>query len=317
MGFKGVIPQDITAAGKDWLVSKGYEITVLTDSSVEAVGSVIEDYDAILARTAKYPREVLEKGKKLKVIARYGAGVDNIDCQAATELGVWVCNAPVANSGSVAEHTIALLLACAKNLVVQDAQARAGNYDSRNRLKGSEVQGKTLGLIGCGHIGSLVAKKAHFGLEMNVICYDAYLKPEQVPEYVHMEQDVDAVLAKSDFISLHIPATKETARFIGAARLKKMKKTAILLNCARGGVVDEKDLYEALKGYVIAGAGLDVFENEPPDKENPLFTLEQVVVSPHNAALTFEAMDRMGLHAAQGIDEVLRGERPTWPVNEL
>jgi D-3-phosphoglycerate dehydrogenase len=317
MGFKVLIPQDITAAGKEWLVSKGYEVTVLADSSPEAIGSVIKDYDAVLARTADYPREVLEKGKKLKVIARYGAGVDNIDCQAATELGIWVCNAPVANSASVAEHTIALLLACAKNLVVQDKQARAGNYDFRNQLKGCEVQGKTLGLVGCGHIGRLVAKKAHFGLEMNVIAYDAYLEPEQAPEYVHMEQDVDTVLAKSDFISLHIPATKETAGFINAARLRKMKRTAVLLNCARGGVVEEEDLHEALKNHMIAGAGLDVFEKEPPDAKNPLFSLEQVVVSPHNAALTVEAMDRMGLHAARGIDEVLRGERPTWPVNKL
>lgn len=317
MGSKVLIPQDITAAGKEWLISKGYEVTVLKNSSAEAILEVIGDYDAVLARTAEYPRKILEAGKKLKVIARYGAGVDNIDCKAATELGIQVCNAPVANSNSVAEHTITLLLACAKNLLVQDRETRNGNYESRNQRKGMEVRGKTLGLIGCGHIGQLVAKKAYFGLDMQVIGYDAYLKQEQIPEYIHMEQEAEDVLAKADFVSLHIPATPETKDFINAGRLRKMKSSAVLLNCARGGVVNEKDLYVALIEKKLAGAGLDVFKKEPPDKENPLFSLENVIVSPHNAALTCEAMDKMGLHAAQGIDEVLQRKKPTWPVNQL
>ena len=316
MGFKVLIPQDITMAGKEWLVSRGDEVTVLEDASVESICSVVGDYDAILARTASYTREVLEAGIKLKVIARYGAGVDNIDCQAASELGIRICNAPVANSCSVAEHTITLLLACAKNLIVQDREARAGNYNSRNLLKSVELKGKTLGLIGCGHIGRMVAKKAYYGLEMEVIGYDAYLKQDQVPDYIHMKSDAEKILRNSDFISLHIPATAETVDFINMESLKMMKKSAVLLNCARGGVVREEDLFTALKEGVIAGAGLDVFKEEPADKENPLFSLENLIVSPHNAALTYDAMDRMGLHAAQGIDEVLQGKKITWAVQD-
>lgn len=315
MGFKVLLPQDITSAGKEWLISRGYEITVLEDYSVESICKVVGDYDAILLRTAPCPRKVLETGKKLKVIGRYGAGVDNIDCKAAKELGIQVCNTPVGNAVSVAEHTITLLLACAKNLTVQDKKTRCGDFSSRDYMKSTEVQDKTLGLIGCGHIGRLVAKKAFHGLDMKIIAYDAYLQQEQLPDYIRLEKDVDVVLRESDFISMHIPATKDTLDFINEGQLNKMKKSAVLLNCARGGVVNENDLYAALTSGTIAGAGLDVFKEEPPERDNPLFQLDNVIVSPHNAALTYEAMDRMGIQAAQGIDDVLRGVTPMWPVN--
>lgn len=317
MGYRVLIPQDITEAGKNWLAERGYEIAVLQEHSVETICRLVPEYDAILARTAEFPREVMEAGSRLKVIARYGAGVDNIDLEAASEHGIQVCNAPLANSNSVAEHTVTLLLACAKNLIIQDRETRAGNFESRNLLKGTEVRGKTLGLIGCGHIGRLTAEKAAGGLGMQVIGYDAFLKKGDSSGVISVVEDLDELCRRADFISLHVPATPETYHLINREKLSLMKKTAVLINCSRGGVVDEAALYEALVQGVISGAGLDVFEEEPVKRENPLYTLENVIVTPHNAALTYEAMDQMGLDAARGIDEVLNGRRPTWPVNHI
>lgn len=315
MSQRVLIPQDITDKGKEFLKEKGYEVKVLQDSSEETLCREVKDADAVLFRTAKYPRRVIESGRRVKVYARYGAGVDNLDVAAATENGIWVCNAPVANSNSVAEHTIALLLACANNLIVQDHQARVGHYNSRNELPSTEVKGKVLGVVGCGHIGQLVAEKASVGLGMHVIGYDEYIKPEKLPSYITKVDDINEIFEKSDFISLHIPATPETRNLVNEKLLAKMKPTAVLLNCARGGIVNEDDLYRFLKDRKIGGAGLDVFANEPDIGGNPLFELDNVIVSPHNAALTHEAMEQMGLDAAKGIDEVLSGKIPTWSVN--
>lgn len=316
MKAKVLIPQDITQAGKDYLKDKGYQVKVLEDASVETLKKEVADADAVLFRTAKYPREVLEAGKNVKVYARYGAGVDNLDVAAATELGIWVCNAPVANSNSVAEHTIALIMACANNLIVQDRQARQGNYNSRNEMPSNELRGKTLGLVGCGHIGQLVAQKAYLGLGMKVKGYDEYIAPEKLPDYIEKTDDLEEIFSTCDYVSLHIPATPQTRNLVDRKLLAKMKKTGVLINCARGGIVNEKDLYEALAANRIKAAGLDVFENEPDILGNPLFDLDRVIVSPHNAALTYEAMDQMGIDAAKGIDEVLSGQVPKWAVNK-
>ncbi len=228
-----------------------------------------------------------------------------------------MCNAPFANSNSVAEHTITLLLACAKNLIIQDHACRTGDFESRNRIKGVELEGKVLGLIGCGHIGRLVAQKAALGFGMKVVGYDAYADRKDMPEYLTLLDSSKDVYQKSDFLSLHVPLTPSTKNMVNKEIMDHMKQGAVLLNCARGGVVNETDLYEAVKKGKLAGAGLDVFADEPIDPENPLYTLDRVIVTPHNAALTAEAADRMGLHAAQGIVEVLNGKQPTWPVNHL
>lgn len=317
MSFKVLIPQDITMAGKQWLQEQGCEVTVLKDSSEKSICGVIGEYDAILARTAPYTRKILEAAKKLKVIGRYGAGTDNIDCVAATELGIQVCNAPIANSNSVAEHTVTLLLACAKNLLCQDTRTRRGNFESRNTLKGTEVANKILGLIGCGNIGQRVAQKVTYGFDMRVIGYDAFISEDKLPDYIEKVNSVEEIFKTADFISLHVPLTQETKNLVDINKLNQMKSSAVLLNCARGGVVNETDLYAALKEKKIAAAGLDVFEKEPASADNLLFTLENVIVSPHNGALTYEAMDKMGLDAAKGIMEVLKGQKATWPVNHL
>jgi D-3-phosphoglycerate dehydrogenase len=316
MSFKVLIPQDITEMGKDYLRERGYEVIIGSGVTVEAICKDVVDCDAILARTALFPAKVLRAGKKLKVIGRHGIGVDNIDVNTATELGIYVTYAPTSNANSVAEHTLALILAAAKNMFKIDKEFRNGNFEIRNRIKGMDLEGKTLGLVGLGRIGKMVAKKAIYGFGMKVIGYDPYIVRDQVDVEIELTSDWDYVFKNADFVSLHLPSTPETKGRVGKKEFEMMKSTAVLVNCARGDVVNETEMIEALQQNKIAGAALDVFAQEPPAKENPLFQMDNVVVTPHNAALTQESMDRMGLHAAMGIDEVLSGKKPSWPVNQ-
>jgi D-3-phosphoglycerate dehydrogenase len=265
---------------------------------------------------ASITAQVLEAGKKLRVIGWHGVGYDNIDVAKATELGIWVTYAPESNAGSVAEHTLGCIVALAHNFIRSDRETRAGNWENRNKLVGLDLEGKVLGIAGLGKIGRRLAKKATLGLEMKVIGYDPYLSAEQFPEYATPAASWEDLFASSDFVSLHMPGGAKTRGIVGRKEFALMKKTAYLINASRGDVVNEADLVEALRNGVIAGAALDVFTQEPPAKDNPLFSLDNVLLTPHNAALTREAMTRMALHAAQGIDEVLTGRRPTWPVNE-
>jgi len=314
MPYKVLIPQDISPAGKQFLNEKGYKIKMGSGISVETLKEEVQDCHAILARTAPFPREVLEAGKLLKVIGRHGVGTDNIDVGAATELGIYVTNAPQSNATSVAEHTIGLIIATARNLVRCDAAMRKGNFEIRNQIPGTDIGGKVLGLIGLGRIGKLVARKAAAGLEMKVIGYDPYIDSTAAPE-VEFIDSIEALLQQADFVSLHLPANQTTVGLIDKSKLLMMKPSAYLINVARGGLVKEDDLAEILSQGRIAGAALDVFTEEPPDPSNPLLKLDNVTVTPHNAALTRECMDRMAVHAARGIDEVLSGKTPTWPVN--
>lgn len=315
MAFKVLIPQDIAEVGKNYLLERGYEIKMGTGTTVDAIKKDVEDCDAILARTALFPEEVIRAGKKLKVIGRHGIGVDNIDVKTCTELGIYVTYTPLSNASSVAEHTIGAMIAVARNMVRCDKEFRNGNFDIRNQLKGVDLEGKTIGLVGLGRIGSVVAKKAALGLDMKVIGYDPYVTPDKVESYMEMVNDLEYIFRNADFISLHMPATSETKGLIGKKYFDMMKPTAYFINAARGEVVNEADLIEALKEKKIAGAALDVFNPEPPTKDAPFFQLDNVILTPHNAALTKEATSRMALHAAMGIDEVLSGKKPSWPVN--
>ncbi len=313
--FKVLIPQDVMEEGKDFLREQGYEVKMGSGITVEDIVRDVADCDAILARTAPFPAEVMEAGKKLKVIGRHGVGVDNIDCKKAEELGIWVTNAPESNSNTVAEHAIGLIVSLAHNIVRSDKALRAGDFEIRNRVKGNDLEGKFLGVLGMGKIGRLVAQKAHFGLGMKIVGYDPYLPADKFPEYVTRVEEWDDMFKQSDFLTVHIPATSQTAKSIGAKEFGLMKESASLINAARGEVIDEAALVAALKNGTIAGAGLDVFEEEPPAKDHPLFAMDNVVVTPHNAALTTECMIRMALHAAYGIHDVLSGNKPKWPVN--
>ncbi len=311
MGKKVLIFQDITDPGKEFLKSRGYEL-VIGGSDLLFQAS---DCDAILARTMKYTRELIEQCPKLKVIARHGVGYDNIDVNACTQRGIYVCIAATANMLSVAEHTMALILECAKSMREVQKEFYAGNWDIRNRNLAFEVEGKTLGLLGCGRIGILTAQRAALGFGMKVLAFDPYAK--DLPEYVERIDDREELFRQSDFVSLHLPANEHTRKAVGEHEIGLMKPTAFLINCARGEVLDESALIKALSAKAIAGAALDVFDPEPPDKNSELFKLENCLLTPHSAAQTKEAADRMGLHAAQEIDRVLNGEKPLWPVNNF
>ncbi len=250
----------------------------------------------------------------MKVIGRHGVGVNNIDMETATRLGIQVTVTPLANSNTVAEQTLGVVLALARQLTRIDQEFRQGNWAIRDQIKGMDLEGKTLGIAGLGKIGSLVAKKAA-AFDMTVLAYDPYIESSRVPANVKRVGSLEEVFAKADFVTLHLPYEK---KLIGKALFELMKPTAYFINLSRGEIVFENELIEALQSKKIAGAALDVFETEPPDmKSNPLFSMPNVIVTPHNAALTTEATMRMALHAAQGIDEALTGKTPTWPVNNL
>jgi len=315
MAYRILIPQDVAQPGKDYLRDRGYEIKMGSGITPEAIAADVLDCDAILARTAPYTAKVIDAGNKLKVISRHGVGYDNIDVARATELGIWVTFAPESLSNTVAEHVIGCTLTLARNFMQLDREMRAGNWGIRDKLLGTDLAGKALGIVGLGRIGRRVAQKASQGLDMKVIGYDPFLKQEQVAEFATPVMSMDDVFSVADFVTLHIPGGPSNRGVIGKKQFALMKKTAFFINASRGDVVAEADLLEALRNGSIAGAAIDVYEKEPPQKDNPLMSLSNVLLTPHNASQTRECMIRMALHAAQGIDEVLSGKRPTWPVN--
>lgn len=317
MAYKVIIPEDITDPGKDFLRSKGYEVVVVNGNTSEEFDREAADADALLARTAKYPKEILEKMPNLKVIGRHGVGYDNIDMDYCNEKKIWVTITPNANSNAVAEHTIMMVLACAKNLIFQNRQVMAGNWSSRNQFKGQEVIGKTIGIVGCGRIGKQVAQKAALGLGMKVIGYDPVIPMDVKLDNIERVATLEELFREADFVSLHLPETAQTKGMINKELLSLMKPTASLINCARGGIVNEDDLYEALSQHKIHAAGADVLKQEPYTLENRLLSLDNMIVTPHNAALNVETMNKMGLDAAQGIYEVLSGQKPSWPVSKF
>lgn len=315
MGKKILLPQDIAEAGKEFLRQQGYELKMGTGISEEEMAADCRDCDAILLRTARCTRKVLEAAPKLKIVARHGAGYNNVDCDAAAELGIWVTNTPDATTNTVAEFTIGALLVLAKQMLPCRAAMMEGDFYYKNTHKGVDLEGKTLAVIGLGRIGAAVAKKAHYGFGMKVIAYNPRRHPEREADYIRMVS-LEEAFAQADFVSLHMPLTKETREIVGESLLSRMKPDACLLNCSRGELVDEKALQEILEKKKIAGAFLDVLQEEPVRAEHPLLKLENVVATPHMASNTLECMDAMALLAAGQIDRVLRGELPDFPVNE-
>ncbi|GAB4112501.1 MAG: hypothetical protein Kow00103_02100 [Candidatus Caldatribacteriota bacterium] len=311
-----LIPQDIAAEGKSYLLQRGYTIKMGSGISLKEIKKDIIDCAAVLLRTAPLPAEALEAGRKLKVIARHGVGVDNIDIEKATELGIYVTNTPESNSNTVAELALGLIIALARNLIAGDKATRTGDFNFRNRCFGIDLEGKTLGVLGMGKIGKRLSVKAYHGLNMKVIGYDPYVKKEDFPEIIERIEDREILFSEADFVSVHIPSTPETKRSIALREFKLMKPTAYFINIARGDLIIEEDLVTALKEGIIKGAAIDVYEKEPPPTNHPFFNLNNIILTPHNASHTKEAMIRMAVQAAQGIDEVLSGKVPTWPVNK-
>lgn len=315
MRKKVLIVQPIHDAGMR-VFDDRFDVRVASDPSVATVIREIQGVEGVVVRTAPFTREIMEAADSLKVIARHGVGVDNIDVRAATELGILVLNTPDANAVSVAEHTVLAIGALAKRMLPMDKATRAGRWEIRNEYKAVDLEGKVLGLVGLGRVGSQVARKAQAAFDMQVIAYDPFVRPEVAQELgITLCAELEQVFREADVVSLHTPLTPETRNLVNAARLRAMKRSAFLVNFSRGEVVDEAALYEALTTEIIAGAALDVFQEEPPQRENPLFQLENVLLSPHSAALTQECVIRMATGAARGVVDVLTGERPRFVVN--
>jgi D-3-phosphoglycerate dehydrogenase len=311
--LKVLITEALAERGVD-LLKKEFEVDVLLGLSPEELLEKIGPYDGLVVRSAtKVTAEVIERAENLKAIGRAGIGVDNIDIEAATKKGILVANAPESNTIAAAEHTLGLMLAAARRIPAADNSLRAGEW-KRSAFKGVEVAGKTLGLIGLGHVGSIVARGA-LGMRMRVLAYDPYVSEDRMRDMnVARAESVDEVLEQSDFVSLHVPRTPQTTGMIDEAALEKMKPSAYLINVARGGIVDEIALYNVLKEGRIAGAALDVFQEEPTTN-SPLFALPNVVVTPHLGASTVEAQDRAGVTAAEQVALALRGEVPLHAIN--
>jgi D-3-phosphoglycerate dehydrogenase len=281
--------------------------------SKEELLEVIKDFDAIIVRSrTKVTREVIEASTKLKIIARAGVGVDNVDVQAATERGVMVINAPESTSITVAEHTMGLILALSRKIAIADSSVKEGKWE-KSRFMGIELNGKTLGVIGMGRIGSqVVTRSKAFGME--TIVYDPYITEKTALELGVTVVDLETLIKTSDVMTIHVPLTNETKHLIAKEQLDMMKENAFIVNCARGGIINEDDLYDALSANRIRGAGLDVFENEPP-KDSPLLGLDNVVLTPHIAASTSEAQRDAAIIVANEIKKVFKGQSPNNVIN--
>ena len=289
------------------------EVEVRLGLSREELLALVPRFQALVVRSeTRVTAEVIAAGENLQVIGRAGVGVDNIDVDAATERGIVVVNAPAAITITTAEHTFGLIMAAARNIAQAAQSLREGRWD-RSKFVGTEMRGKTLGIYGMGRIGSAVAKRA-LAFEMDVIGFDPYL-PEDVFQRLGVELvDLDGLFARSDFLTLHVPATADNEDLIGAAELSKMKPSAWLINCARGALVDEAALIDALDRGVIHGAALDVFKIEPA-ADNPLVRHPKVVATPHLAASTREAQASVGVETAEQILAVLDGRPAPFAVN--
>lgn len=314
MAKKVYIPEAVAQEGVDFLLEKGYEIVHGSDLKLETFCREVADCEAVLLRTMPCPEALLAAGKKLKIVARHGVGYDNVDIAAAEKLGIWVTNTPQALSDSVAEFTLAVMLAAAKNIPQCSEALYSGNYFYKDAHKGMELSGRTLGIVGFGRIGRALAKKAHFGLDMDVLAYSRSLRQEHAPDYVTV-CELNVLLERSDVVTLHVPGGAANENLFGAEAFARMKDGAILVNVARGGVVDETALLAALDSGKISRAVLDVQKQEPPLEGNPLLRHPKILLTPHMASNTQESMARMSLHAAWQIHKVLSGEMPDWPVN--
>lgn len=276
--------------------------------------SLVGDVDAIVIRAnGAVSRAVIDAAKKLKVIGRHGVGLDGIDLAAAKERGIKVVYTPIANTESVAEHFYALALILAKKMKQGDIAVRQGNWKARYELIGTELKGKTLGVLGFGRIGQQTARIGHYGFSMPVVYYDVIGYPDAEAELKAVRADMDKVCAQADFISINLPLLPATRGCINAGLISHMKSSAILVNMARGPIWKEADVLAALKTGKLAAAGADVFEEEPTPASNPLFSMDNFVATPHMAAHTNEGMARMSL-VAKDVLAVLEGRSPEFPV---
>lgn len=316
MAYQVLITEPVNEKGLDFMRGQGYTLITGTGPDEETLLKECRDCDGALTRNGKFTQRVFEACPKLKVVSMHGVGVDGIDVDSATRMGIQICNAAESNQKSVAEYAVGLILMLAKRSVVYNNGLKSGDMSVRS-LYGSDVSGKTLGIIGMGNIGTQVAKMASNGLGMNVIGYNRHIPKKQKTEFCFLTPDMDEVISSADFLSLHLPGTDKTRHMIDAPHLARMKESAFLINTGRGEVIDEVALIKALQDGKLSGAALDVFEGNLPKADNPLLSMDNVIVTPHTAAFTTEALERMSYQAALGIVEVLEKRPVTYAVNKL
>ncbi|MEJ5226690.1 phosphoglycerate dehydrogenase [Thermodesulfovibrio sp.] len=302
--MKVLVSDNISSKGVEILKKAGLEVEVKTGLKPEELKAIIGEYDALVIRSAtKVTAEIIEAADKLKVIGRAGTGVDNVDKVAATKKGIVVMNTPGGNTITTAEHAIAMLFSLARKIPQATASMKSGKWEKK-KFMGVELYNKTIGIIGLGRIGSEVAKRTQC-MGMNVLAYDPFLSDERAEELGITKTDLDRIFAEADFITLHTPLTPETKHLINKDTIAKMKKGVYIINCARGGIVNEKDLYEAIQEGKVAGAALDVFEKEPPEEGYPLVADERVICTPHLGASTLEAQENVAVAIAEQIVDYL------------
>lgn len=303
-GMKIFVADDVSENGLEPLRAAGFMVEKRTGLAPGDLREAIREYDGLVVRSeTKVTADVMDGALRLRVVGRAGVGVDNIDVVAATARGIAVMNAPDGNTITTAEHTIALLVALARRVPQANASLKAGRWD-RKRFIGVELRGKTLGVIGLGRIGRVVADRARaFG--MNVVAYDPFVAPDHARDLEVQIAPLDEVFARADFLTVHTPLTTETRGVVGAHAFALMKPGVRIINCARGGLIDERALLAALKEGKVAGAALDVFEQEPPPVDHPLLALDEVIVTPHLGASTTEAQEGVALTVAEQMRDYL------------
>ncbi len=300
---KVLISDKLSPAAVEIFKNRNIDVDVKTGLKPDELLAIIKDYDGLAIRSnTKVTAEVLEAATNLKVVGRAGIGVDNVDVEAATARGVVVMNTPFGNAITTAEHAVSMMMALARQIPAADASTQAGKWE-KSKFMGVELFGKTLGVIGCGNIGSIVCDRA-LGLKMKVIAFDPFLSPERAQDLGVENVELEDIFKRADFITLHVPLTDTTRNIINAKSIAKMKKSVRIVNCARGGLVNEADLKKALEEGAVAGAALDVFEEEPA-KSNALFGMDNVVCTPHLGASTSEAQENVALQIAEQISDYL------------
>ena len=298
-----LIADELSPAAVAVFRDRGLEVEQRTGMSAKELVAVIGGFEGLAVRSAtKVTGEVLAAAGRLRVVGRAGIGVDNIDVPGATQRGIVVMNTPLGNSITTAEHAIAMLFSLARSIPQASASTHAGKWE-KSRFLGVELAGKTLGIVGCGNIGSIVADRA-IGLHMKVVASDPYLSPERASELGVEKVELDALFARSDFITLHTPLTPQTRNVIDASALARCRRGVRIVNCARGGLIDEVALREALLSGQVAGAALDVFLEEPA-RSHPLFGMEQVICTPHLGASTAEAQENVAVQVAEQMSDFL------------
>ena len=308
-----LLPQPIETEAVSLLEKKNCIVTTAPDPKPETVLPLLKDAHGLILRTGiTISRELIENADELLVISRTGGGLDNVDVAAASEKGIIVTSNLGVNTISVAEHVLSMMLALSKRLPTMDHAMRSGNFGIRYQNLPRDIYGKTIGLLGLGRIGCEIGRICHRIFGMQVIAYDPYLPDEKKAEYRNWVTfaELYELISKSDVISIHVPLTDKTRHLVSDAEFSLMKTGAILINASRGGVVNETALVNALQNNQIAGAGLDVFSKEPVSVDNPLLKLENVILTPHSAALTSECVTRMATEAAKCVLDVFAGREP-------